>query len=156
LGLISSGTSKDDSEFVDAGADGNNVFFATRQQLVRADNDGSADLYDARVQGGILSQNIASPAPCEGDDCQGPAKAVPSLSLPASLTFSGSGNAQPPVAKSSTKAKGRAITRGEKLARALKACRPKTKRKRAACERQARKSYGLKGSAKHVSRRAGR
>ncbi len=40
VSLISGGVSVYDSTFVDASADGSNVFFTTRQQLVRADDDG--------------------------------------------------------------------------------------------------------------------
>jgi hypothetical protein len=38
--------------------------------------------------------------------------------------------------------KAKALTRAQKLAKALKACKKKPKAKRAACEKQARKSYG--------------
>jgi hypothetical protein len=42
-----------------------------------------------------------------------------------------------------TKSKPKALTRAQKLARALRACKKdKSRRKRAACERQARKRYG--------------
>jgi hypothetical protein len=155
LSLISGGTSGRDSLFVDASADGSNVFFTTRQQVTRSDTDESADLYDARVDGGILRENLAPSVPCEGDDCQGPAKAAPSSSLPSSLTFSGSGNARSLESKLAVKAKRRPLTRVEKLARALKTCRPKHGHRRALCERRARSKYGPK-SAKHASRRVGR
>jgi hypothetical protein len=39
-------------------------------------------------------------------------------------------------------AKTKALTRPQKLAKALKACKKKAKGKRAGCERQARKQYG--------------
>ena len=47
--LISSGTSKQESAFVDASATGEDAFFVTAQPLVSADRDTNFDLYDARV-----------------------------------------------------------------------------------------------------------
>jgi hypothetical protein len=48
------------------------------------------------------------------------------------------------------------LTRAQKLARALRACRVRPKTARAACERQARKRYGQEGKAKkaEVGRKA--
>ena len=47
--LISSGSGSEDASFVDASANGDDVFFITGQQLVGQDTDQSADLYDARA-----------------------------------------------------------------------------------------------------------
>jgi List-Bact-rpt repeat protein len=44
------------------------------------------------------------------------------------------------------------LTRAQRLAKALKACRKKLKRKRAACERQARKRYGAKAASKKATK----
>jgi hypothetical protein len=58
---------------------------------------------------------------------------------PSSETFTGAGNVTPattPVVKA------KSLTRAQKLAEALKACRKKPKKKRAGCERQARRAYG--------------
>lgn len=105
LHLISGGACNCVSTFIDATPDGSNVFFVTPQELVRADDDTNSDVYDARINGGIMSQNVAPPAPCESDDCQGPAKAAPTFSLPTSSTFAGAGNQSPPAAKPAVKAK---------------------------------------------------
>lgn len=134
--LISSGTCACDSEFVDASPDGKNVFFITQQQLVLADIDANADLYDARVGGGIEAQNVAPSAPCEGDDCQGPVGAPPVFSLPASATFSGLGNAgtqvgtvtkkkprakkQKPRAKHKAKSKGKQHRKAKRRAKSTR------------------------------------
>ncbi len=164
LHLISAGTSAYDSTFVDASADGSNVFFTTHQQLVHADSDTAADLYDARVNGGIPVQNQAPVAACEGDDCQGPASGAAGFSLPASSTFDGAGNPRRP-ASVPVKPKTRALTVAQKLARALKVCNKKPKRKRAVCRTQARKRYKVHKASKtahravkpvHTSHRAGR
>jgi hypothetical protein len=107
LHLISSGTCDCNSFFTDASPDGRNVFFTTYQRLVRADIDLSADLYDARIEGGILVQNEPVSAVCVGDDCQGPVSSAPGFSLPSSMTFAGVGNpgAQPRVSGGQVKRK---------------------------------------------------
>lgn len=69
--LISAGTGSGDSTFLDATPDGKNVFFVTEDRLVGLDRDTQADVYDARVGGGIPAQNPPAPAPpCAGQDCR--------------------------------------------------------------------------------------
>jgi hypothetical protein len=53
--------------FLDASADGADVFFLTADSLVRSD-PGSIDVYDARVDGGLPEPT--EPIPCTGDACQ--------------------------------------------------------------------------------------
>jgi hypothetical protein len=96
LYLISTGESADPSYFGDASADGNNVFFFTRQALVGQDQDENDDLYDARVEGGIVAQNPSPPVDCTEEGCLGPVDPSPVLEAPASSTFSGIGNLKPP------------------------------------------------------------
>lgn len=98
--LLSSGQCNCESVFMTASPSGRDAFFTTRQQLVRADVDNLVDLYDARVGGGIASQNALPPAECQGDACQAP-PVPPNDPTPASSTFSGPGNpvAQPPMKK---------------------------------------------------------
>lgn len=80
LNLMSPGRSDHDAKFLDASASGNDVFFTTREQLVGIDTDNQVDLYDARVGGGIPSQNPPPAAPpCVGEQCQGTASGAPSL-----------------------------------------------------------------------------
>ena len=67
VSLISSGRDGELSEFIDASADGGDVFFLTAASLVPSD-PGSVDLYDARVGGGFAIP--PSPIPCEADACQ--------------------------------------------------------------------------------------
>lgn len=69
--LISRGTHPTNSQFAEATADGSNVFFVTDDRLVGQDQDDTADMYDARVGGGIDAQSPKpGPAPCGGPDCQ--------------------------------------------------------------------------------------
>jgi hypothetical protein len=92
VALISSGQSSLDSEFVDASADGRDVFFTTASSLVPQD-PALIDLYDAREGGGF--QPPPPPAlPCDpGSDCQHP-EAAPGEQSPASQA-QGEGNVVP-------------------------------------------------------------
>jgi hypothetical protein len=68
VSLISSGReSAGGASFVDASADGSDVFFITNESLVKGD-PGSIDLYDARVGGGIPEAH--EPIACVADACQ--------------------------------------------------------------------------------------
>ena len=156
VNLISSGSSKEESAFLDASESGDEVFFLTGARLTTSDVDGAFDVYDAHVC------TAASPCPppppppapaCEGDACQSPGS-PPSNETPGSLVYHGPGNATPAVAPPA-KAKPKPLTRAQLLARALKQCKKhKAKKKRLACERSARKKYGTKAKAK--SRKAGK
>jgi hypothetical protein len=99
LYLISTGESDDPSYFGDASADGDNVFFFTRQALVGQDQDENDDLYDARVEGGIAAQDPSPPVDCTEEGCLGPVDPSPILEAPASATFAGVGNLKPPPTK---------------------------------------------------------
>jgi hypothetical protein len=89
LSLISSGESPDDSEFMDASADGSSAFFLTNASLLPQDR-GLVDVYVARVNGGFPPPP-PPPPPCEGDGCQSP-QAPPAAPAPSSATFRGVGN----------------------------------------------------------------
>jgi hypothetical protein len=157
--LISSGESPEGSELVDATPDGSDVFFTTAASLLPQD-PGSVDVYDARVDGGFPPP-AAPPASCEGEACAA-APSPPSDQTPASTTFSGPGNllstapegASP---KQRSAAKTTAQLRAAKLAKALKQCRAKPKRKtRENCEVAARKRYGPTRQIKKSSKGRGK
>jgi hypothetical protein len=96
ISLITSGTSKDESAFLDASESGNDVFFLTKSQLTHRDIDTSFDVYDASVGGG--EEEPIPPPLCEGDGCQQPA-VPPNDPTPGSLTFHGAGNVNEAKAK---------------------------------------------------------
>jgi len=98
--LISSGTSPNESFFLDNSESGEDVFFATTDGLVGADTDDSYDVYDARVDGGFPA--AVPPSPCLSD-CQGPPSSPPTFGMPSSVTFSGEGNVAPPASKPPSK-----------------------------------------------------
>lgn len=161
IGLISSGTSSEESAFMDASETGADVFFLTLSRLSPVDLDTSIDIYDAHectASSPCAPQAALVPPPCAtGDACKpGPTPQPALFGQPPSETFSGAGNAAPAAAGGQVKP--RSLTRSQKLSRALKACRKKPKRKRAGCERLARKKYGTKRSraGKSLSSRARR
>jgi hypothetical protein len=95
LALISSGTSAQESAFVDASETGSDVFFLTHARLTNADLDTALDLYDARAPH-APGEQVGFPEPippteCAGDACQLPAT-PPDDATPGSLTFQGAGN----------------------------------------------------------------
>jgi len=160
VSLISSGSSNQESAFLDASESGGDVFFLTSSKLVPADFDNALDVYDAHECTGespCLPEPAAAPPAC---DTEASCKAAPSPQPPiygasGTATFSGPGNPSPPPAPA-PKAKTAAEVRAEKLARALKQCKKdRSKKRRARCEQAARKAYGGKASAKKSARGAG-
>jgi hypothetical protein len=119
--------------FLDASASGDDVFLATREQLAPTDVDELADVYDARVDGGLPAPVV--PTPCQGSACEGTPNPPPLFSAPTSSSFVGPGNPtpRPPAAR---------LTRKQLLSRALAKCRKLTsKKKRAACVAAANRRY---------------
>ena len=148
LYLISTGESASPSYFGDASADGNNVFFFTRQALVGQDQDENYDVYDARVEGGIAAQNPSPPVDCTEEGCLDPTVSSPVFSVPSSATFAGVGNLAP-----APKGDPKPLTRAQQLARALKACKKQSRKNRVTCEARARKRYGKRGARKRNGKR---
>jgi hypothetical protein len=147
--LISPGTGTDPSFYLDNSESGSDAFIATRAGLVAGDTDGAYDVYDARVGGGFSTQ---APPPGCTSDCQAPPPPAPSFGAPVgSAVWPAGENVPPPKAavlgSKSTQAP-KPLTRVQKLAKALKACKSKPKKERAACEKQAEHSYGAKAAKK--------
>jgi hypothetical protein len=93
LYLISSGRSSEPSFFDDADTTGDNVFFFTYSPLVAQDGDTLSDLYDARVDGGIVAQQASPPALCgSAEGCRGAPGIAPVLPGAATFSFQGPGN----------------------------------------------------------------
>ena len=116
--LISSGQSPIDSRFVEATADGRDVFFATLSSLLPQDY-GLIDIYDARAGGGLPMPSAA--ASCEGEACQSP-PAPPNDPTPGSSSFEGAGNVNEAGAKPCKRGK---VRRGGKC---VKKAHPKHSR----------------------------
>jgi hypothetical protein len=157
VGLVSSGTSPEESGFMDASEGGDDVFFLTTSRLTSQDYDTALDLYDAHVCSvsvPCVALPVSSPPCSSGDSCKAaPSLQPPVFGAPASATFNGAGNlartpSPPPV-------KQRFLTRSQKLARALKACAKKPKKKRTACKRLARKRFGARAAGRVSAARKG-
>ena len=150
VSLISAGTGKADSNFLTMDTSGKNVFFTTRDQLVPADRDEAIDLYDAREGGGIARESEPESNGCHGEACQ-PSVGAPGEPSPASSIFSSAGNLTLTGPFGVTvKPKTKVLTRAQVLARALRACKGKPKKKRAVCKRTARRKYAVKASVKRT------
>ena len=150
VSLISPGTSRQESAFLDASASGEDVFFLSASQLAASDNDESFDVYDAHVCSSAspchLAANLTSAGPCEEEAaCRGVGAPPPAFGAPTSATFSGAGNlAVPPASKPGS-------TAAQRLAKALKACRRhhRARKPRLSCERKARKAAQSANKARH-------
>jgi len=156
---------------------GSDVFFTTDTALVGQDTDVLRDVYDARMsrcvdeEGEPLSfpeadeasctnvggkvELAGSPKPetppsCSEDACGRPPSPSEAFAPAPSSLFTGGQNLTPPLISvaPSTEARPKRLTRAQQLAKALKACKGKPKRKRGACESQARKRYGGRAKSK--------
>lgn len=134
--LISSGRAEGGASFLDASADGSDVFFLTDGSLVPADT-GVFDLYDARIGGGFPTSGAA--IPCFGDACQ-PLPAEPQDPKPSTERSRRSGNQVPIEAKALHCKKGFVKKRGRCV-------------KRKQRHHQKKKRHHQKGSHQKGSRR---
>jgi hypothetical protein len=143
LSLISTGDSPRYTEFTGAGADGKDVFIASREALVGFDDPvyRDRDIYDARIEGGFPEPPARAP-PCEGEACRGAAPAARPATGAGSAAFRGPGNRR---------------AKPNNCARfARKAKRKSALAKRAARKGQAKRSRALRRQARELSRRAKR
>lgn len=96
LALISSGSSLEESVFLDASENGDDVFFAAGDRLTAQDFDHALDVYDAHVCGASApcASLPATPPPCTtADSCRAAVSPQPPIfGSPPSATFSGLGN----------------------------------------------------------------
>jgi hypothetical protein len=141
VNLISSGTSPEASEFIDASETGGDVFFRTRAQLASQDYDTAYDVYDAHeCTSAVPCLPVMTPPPaCSTEtSCKAPPTPQPALfGVPASATFSGTGNlashaaptAKPKSTKPKSKSKAKSKPRAKSKRRSAKCGKPSTKRK---------------------------
>jgi hypothetical protein len=136
-------------------ASGANVFFTTADALVAGDGDTQLDVYDARIctAGEPCIKPTVTPAGCLGEGCHGVPAGAPSLPAAGSASFAGAGNLAPPVSRPVVRP--RALSRAQKLARALRVCRAERGRRRRACKALARRRYGAR-AASRVGRVSGK
>ncbi len=163
--LISSGTSQQESAFLDASESGDDAFFITAAQLASQDSDNSLDVYDARVCGTPAAQAclpIKPPPPgeCSGEECRPAQTTQPAVEITGTNTLHAPGDsARSETHGSNTTVKPKPQTNAQKLASALKICKKiRSRHKRAVCQAKAHKRYPVKQPhakrAKRTSRRA--
>jgi hypothetical protein len=155
VGLVSSGSSSEESAFLDASETGGDVFFLSTATLSPLDVEGGRVVYDAHectTAAPCFPPPETTPPACITEaSCKAAPSPQPSIFGPSgSATFSGPGNPPPlPSAKGKTAAQ----VRTERLRKALKAChRLKRREKLRACERAAHRRYGAAlgaGRARH-------
>jgi DNA-binding beta-propeller fold protein YncE len=150
IDLISSGVDRSDSHFLDASANGDDVFFKTSESLWGPD-PGLIDIYDARALGGFPEPDDPQPA-CEGEACQSP-PAPPVQPAPASGVFAGPGNLAAPRPTCR-----RAARKARRLALRAKRARRAAKRAKAPARSRAlrRRAKGAAKRARRHSRQAKR
>lgn len=156
IGLISGGDSAEGSVFLDASANGNDVFFLTAAKLSSRDDDESYDVYDAHVCGsgwecesagaGGAAGVCESAASCKASTGGGEGVTSP----PASSSFEGTGNLT--AKKAAGKPASKASSNAAKLKSAVARCRRVDRRharKRHQCEAAAHRKYGPAASSHH-------
>jgi hypothetical protein len=154
LHLISSGTSSEESVFLDASGDGQDAFFLSTQALAPQDTEGELfNIFDARAGGGFAAP--VSPQCTTADACRPAPPAQPSLyGPPSSQTFSGAGNLAPGARAPNPQAKRKALKckPGYVKKNVKRKAKNKVERKTVCVRKQARKA---KNSA-HANKRTGK
>jgi hypothetical protein len=151
--LLSGGSSTTASWLLDVSESGDDVFISTRARLLAQDRNENYDVYDVRV-GGV--SGLPGGSGCVEAGCQGVPPAAAVFGAPASETFEGVGDfpagtmvpPEVPLVKRVV-----VLTRAQRLAKALKACRKDGGRRRVVCVARARRRYGATASAKRAVRK---
>jgi hypothetical protein len=130
--LLSTGASSDISFFLDASESGDDVFLATRADLVPQDKGEVYEVYDAHQCSEAAPCPHETSTACTGTGCQGVPAAPPIFATPSSVTFSGPGNFPAPATVVTKKTAKKVVKcgKGKKLSkgRCVKA-KPKRKGK---------------------------
>lgn len=93
--LISPGGSLGGSILQGMSADGRDIFFSNDSRLVSINTGTEMQIYDARVDGGLASQNPAPQPGCEGDGCRAPTASPAAGPTAATGSFGSEGNVKP-------------------------------------------------------------
>jgi hypothetical protein len=140
VALISSGTSSEESAFLDASEKGGDVFFLTSAKLAPQDQDSAYDIYDAHecTSESPCISPVTSPPPCDTEaSCKPSPESQPSIyGVGPSETFTGPGNLaggreiNPPVVPKKVTTKTVKCAKGKKLSHG-KCVKVKNKKKKA-------------------------
>ena len=154
--LISAGTSGEESAFLDASESGGDVFLLTSAQLAGQGAETGFGVYDAHECTSAqpcYAEPVSQPPQCATASACNPSQTTqPAISAPASAGFSGPGSPsagvlapRQEVLAEKVAVGAKPLTRAQKLAAALKACRKnRSKAMRGKCEASARARYGTK------------
>ncbi len=151
VALISSGTSGEESAFMDASENGSDVFFLTAAHLVGGEIEGGVSLYDAHECSGSSPcvQEAQVPPECTtAEGCRVAPEPQPSIyGAPSSATFNGKGN---PVAEEAPVVPVKKVTK-----KTVKCKKGFAKDKRGKCVRRPRAKKAKKAN-RRGSRQVGR
>jgi hypothetical protein len=135
------------------GADGSgrDVFFTSADQLAGQEGE-TQMLYDARADGGVAAS--VAEAVCENEACRGaPGSPQSAVVPPGTISQPGGGNLASQPSSVGGKTEPQALTRRQRLGRALRLCRRKRAgRRREVCEAQAKRKYGAKQTSTKIGR----
>jgi hypothetical protein len=135
VGLISSGTSGEESAFLDASETGGDVFFLTTSKLAPQDFDDAPDVYDAHecTSAAPCVATPTVPPPCvTAEGCRAAPVPQPAIfGAPSSATFSGFGNVAPSSSPVAAKGKGKPVKCRRGFVKRKSKCvrKPKAKKK---------------------------
>ncbi len=117
---------------------GDNVFFTTSDSLVSPDTNNQQDIYDARVEGGVIAATTL-PA-CTGEGCHGGLSAALGLPTPASNTQQAEVSTKPPASEAKAKPKAKSKLKIKR----------KTKRKRRKARATGHGAHGRMGGRSEI------
>jgi len=153
VGLISSGTSSEESLFLDASENGDDVFFLTSERLISQEDIAGLHVYDAHVCSAAVpctTAAVAPPACTTTDSCRVAPSPQPAIfGAPPSATFSGAGNIAPPsppkkVVKKTVKCKKGFVKNKKNENKKNKCVRKQTKKKSKEPKKASKSSRGGK------------
>jgi hypothetical protein len=164
VSLLSGGSSTRESAFLEASADGSEVFLVTAARLSPLDTDEALDVYDARVctsSSPCLATTAGQSHSCgSSEECLAPPSVANAPGPPSgSAAFSGLGNLTAPMLAKhgveAVKKTSKPLSTAQKLANALTHCRKRyrhSKKKLRACEANAHRLYRAKRAPKKRAR----
>lgn len=156
--LVSSGTSTEESAFLESSENGNDVFFLTAERLAPSDMDSTYDVYDAHVCGSdwaCASPAAASPPCSTASSCRAAPLPAPGVfGAPASATLDAQEN--PVFASPATGApRGKAPAKSGRRRTRMRKARCAKARRRAGCAKAKSRTAGRRGRLRGGERRGG-
>ncbi len=150
--LISAGTSVSGAWPVATTEDGSSIFFISRGRLVGADTDDQVDLYVARVDGGLESQQYApvEEPPCQGPACRDDEQPPPETDTPGTEQGGSQGTAR------RCKAAKRKLNRAERRADRVQSKAQRKQRQVRKLRRKAKRANGKRAQKLHRRTKAAR